>query len=308
MKDKISVIIATYNRRNYLDEAIESVLSQTYDNYEIIIINDCSKDDTVEFINKKYKDNKKVMLYTNKKNMGISYNHKLGLEYAIGEYVIFLDDDDKFIKDDYFAKAIELFHKHNDIAFVSSAHVVYNTSDNSKTEKEFSYQEVVDNKEFFLHFAAPNYPKPIISSTIIKKEAFNYEGNQKIEMLNDVAIFLYALLYGKMGFINETAGQYLVHGENISFHCSADFIVLNLEEKYRVYKIAQNKFSFTKEELKKWLCEQSDITIIYFINGSKPSKKDFVKVAKWARKRLGWKKYFQYKKIYKDSKNQARII
>jgi glycosyltransferase involved in cell wall biosynthesis len=94
---KITVILPTYNgatRGNgkYLREAIESVLGQTYKNFELIIINDCSTDNTEDII-KEYNDERIIYLKHNE-NKGPSAARNTGLMKAVGEYIAFLDDDD----------------------------------------------------------------------------------------------------------------------------------------------------------------------------------------------------------------------
>lgn len=92
---KFSVIIVAYNIEKYIEEAIKSVLNQSYDDYEIIIIDDCSEDNTQEVINK-YSSNEKVRIYKTKKNTGTAGGPRnLGIKYAQGEYILFLDGDDK---------------------------------------------------------------------------------------------------------------------------------------------------------------------------------------------------------------------
>ena len=108
-QQKISVIITTYNRATLLEEAIKSVLMQTYDNVEIIVIDDCSSDNTKEIVEKFKSD--KIIYYKNEKNKGCGINRKEGLaKYATGEYIIFLDDDDKFIDEKYFEKDGKRYH------------------------------------------------------------------------------------------------------------------------------------------------------------------------------------------------------
>ncbi len=93
--DLVSVILPTYNRCNLLKRAIESVLSQTYKNLELIIINDASTDKTEEVVNN-YNDNR-VKYFKNKENKGLSFNRNLGIKKSRAKYVAFLDDDDEWL-------------------------------------------------------------------------------------------------------------------------------------------------------------------------------------------------------------------
>lgn len=91
MKPLVSVIIPAYNAEKTIKKCLDSVLNQTLKNIEIIVINDCSKDNTLKIL-KKYKD--KIKLIDNKKNLGPAGSRNKGLDIATGEYIGFVDSDD----------------------------------------------------------------------------------------------------------------------------------------------------------------------------------------------------------------------
>lgn len=92
--DLISVIIPVYNNENYFERCIKSVIEQTYNNIEIIIINDYSIDN-VESIILKYKElDKRIKYYKNTKNEGVGYTRNFGISKFTGKYIYFLDSDD----------------------------------------------------------------------------------------------------------------------------------------------------------------------------------------------------------------------
>ena len=91
-KGKVSVIIATYNRCEYIAKAIECILSQTWKNLELIIIDDGS-DDRTEDIVRSFCD-ERIVYVKNENNKGISYSRNKGVETASGRYIVFQDDDD----------------------------------------------------------------------------------------------------------------------------------------------------------------------------------------------------------------------
>ena len=92
---RVSVIIPTYNRAGYLCESIESVLTQTYTDYEIIVVDDGSTDDTEEVLQLWIADG--TIHYVWQENRGESAARNHGIELAIGEYIAFLDSDDLFM-------------------------------------------------------------------------------------------------------------------------------------------------------------------------------------------------------------------
>lgn len=90
----VSVIIPVYNSAAFISKTVESVLQQTYSNYQIVIVNDGSTDNTVDVIAKKFGNNLNIKVITTP-NGGVSKARNIGIEYAEGEYLCFLDSDDK---------------------------------------------------------------------------------------------------------------------------------------------------------------------------------------------------------------------
>ncbi len=90
---KVSVIMPVYNKERYLDSSIKSILSQTYLNLELIIIEDCSTDDSKELL-KKWENNSKIKIIYNEKNSGCYYSRNEGIKIASGDYIAFQDADD----------------------------------------------------------------------------------------------------------------------------------------------------------------------------------------------------------------------
>ncbi|MEM2182494.1 MAG: glycosyltransferase family 2 protein [Thermoproteota archaeon] len=95
---KVSVIIPAYNSEKWIERAIKSVMDQRYQNYELIIVDDCSIDNTYKII-QKYANDPKVKICRLSVNSGVSVARNAGLELCDGDIVIFLDSDDEFIPD-----------------------------------------------------------------------------------------------------------------------------------------------------------------------------------------------------------------
>lgn len=115
----VSVIIPTYNRVKYLEEAITSVFNQTYKNFEILVIDDGSSNNYAESICNKY-DN---CFYLFKKNGGLSSARNFGVKKAKGEYIAFLDDDD-FWRKDKLEKQVGILESNYEVDCVHSSAAV----------------------------------------------------------------------------------------------------------------------------------------------------------------------------------------
>ena len=104
----LTIIIPAYNAAKYIAGAIKSVLAQDYNNFELIIINDGSKDNTEEII-KNIKDGR--IRYISQKNRGLAATHNIGIMKSQGEFIIKLDCDD-MMTPDFISKHIRQFTEH----------------------------------------------------------------------------------------------------------------------------------------------------------------------------------------------------
>lgn len=117
----VSIIMAAYNAEKTIEQAINSVLNQTYTNFELLVVNDCSKDRTVELVKSIAATDGRVRLISNVKNSGVSYTRKHGLEEATGSWIAILDSDDAWAPEKL-EKQIELQNRTNaDLLFTGSA-------------------------------------------------------------------------------------------------------------------------------------------------------------------------------------------
>ena len=107
---KISVIVPVYNTGKYLKRCLESIIDQNFEEMEIIIVNDCSTDNSLEIINYYMKQDNRIILINKEKNEGISVVRNSAIKIAKGKYIFQIDSDD-WVEQNYFRdmydKAIE---------------------------------------------------------------------------------------------------------------------------------------------------------------------------------------------------------
>ena len=123
MNKKISVIVAVYNTEKYLKRCLESLIHQSYQNLEIIVVEDGSKDDSKPVL-ENYKNNPKIKIIYNKKNSGLSYSRNRGLENATGDYIGYLDSDD-YVDADYYEKLMQSINENKSDIAICDMKVVY---------------------------------------------------------------------------------------------------------------------------------------------------------------------------------------
>lgn len=118
--EKVSVLIPTYNSQKYIKRCLDSVLNQSYKNIEIVIVDDGSKDNTVEIINEYISKYDNIKLICKEKNEGLFLSRKTAIENCSGDVIAFLDSDD-FIEQNYYEVVVSNLKSNNsDICIVDA--------------------------------------------------------------------------------------------------------------------------------------------------------------------------------------------
>lgn len=99
VKDRVSVITPIYNAEKYVKKTLSSIFAQTYKNIEIVLVDDCSKDDSAQIIAHIKEQHPEIVYFRQPKNMGAGAARNKALELATGQYVAFLDSDDLWLPD-----------------------------------------------------------------------------------------------------------------------------------------------------------------------------------------------------------------
>ena len=182
---KFSIIMPVYNVEKYVEKAIRSVMNQTYKNFELIVVNDGTKDNSMDIIKKLQKEDKRIKIF-NKENGGLSSARNFGLKYATGEYVCFIDSDDYVYANYLEVLYNEILNKESDlIIFGYNVDVV---DSNEIILKEFdileNYQEFnKKNKLYFENVSMIGYAwNKCFKRSIIEENNLTYEeGTSYIE-------------------------------------------------------------------------------------------------------------------------------
>ena len=132
-EDLVTIIVPVYNREKYIKETLQSILNQTYTNYEVIFVDDASTDASTSILEEYTKNNAKFTLIKLRRNMGVSFARNIGIRKASGRYIAFLDSDDLWLP--HRLEEQIKFAKGNNYAFTYSA-FKYITDDGSKISKK----------------------------------------------------------------------------------------------------------------------------------------------------------------------------
>lgn len=166
---KVSVIMGVYNTpKNYINKAIDSILNQSFQDFEFIICNDSCTDDTFDNIQTKYKDNRIVWIQ-NDKNRGLAYTLNHCLNVANGEYIARMDSDDDSLPK-RLEKQVKFLDENIDFDVVNCN---INVFDDNGIYGERTYHELITKKDFV-------FSNPIVHPAVmVRKKAYDMVGNYR---------------------------------------------------------------------------------------------------------------------------------
>ena len=237
----ISIIVPCYNIENKISKCLDSVLSQSYTNFEVICINDASTDNTLDILNKFQKEDDRIRVIDLKKNGGLANGRRIGIIEALGDYIAFIDGDD-WIRRDYIQKLYEIqsiskcdvviCESHKQVfKHISVKRNLVNTSLRGKLIEGEMLNDISIN--FFGHslFPLSTWGK------LYKRKLFNIEKIPKIDVFfqEDILLNLYIYKYiNSIKFIDYPGYYYRVGGGSSS--ASRRY----LDDMKSVYKIKKS--------------------------------------------------------------------
>ena len=281
MNKKISIILPVYNSGKTLDRCICSILIQSYKNFELIIINDSSKDNSGQIINKYLRKDNRIILINNNENKGVSKSRNLGIEKATGELITFIDSDD-YYENDALKKMCDMITENNVDAVRFSfnrieennkSSIIYNTKyANTILKKE----DIVLFESDLINNRLQAYLWLLITKTDIAKKI---KFDENLGMMEDT-LWYYNFIknISNIYFSNEILYNYCI-STNSASNSAKNAIrniknMLYMQEKY--YELFNNQEQKLKEAYTSLLCVI--IENIFKIENSRISnetKKDF---------------------------------
>jgi glycosyltransferase involved in cell wall biosynthesis len=256
---KVSVCIPTYNRANFLIYSVNSVLQQTYSDFELIICDDGSPDNTSEVVSQ-WNDSR-IRYIKHPKNIGRSKNMRSGFEAATGEYFIKFDDDDG-LTPEFLEKTVAILEAESAVDFVCTNHWIIDRN-NNKIESATQENSAKWGKDKLKQGVIPNlmwqtfqYQSLQVGSTLFRRaclEEVNYM-RPEADGCEDFDLLVRLSIAQKQGyFLPEFLMEYRFHGGQTSLGQNLHFLESKLFcldsyrfpdeqlERQRLIKIAQTK-------------------------------------------------------------------
>lgn len=211
----VSIIIPNYNRANLIGETLESILKQTYTNWECIIVDDGSTDDSITIIEEYLERDNRFILFTRPTNFpkGANACRNIGMRKSIGDYIIFFDSDDLMMENHVESKLNFMLNGDLDYAVFKSKN--FNQPDDVSEYLDYSYYQKYDfTADNYLENKLRFYTNDLIIKNVLAKQCeFFYKYRADIE---NVIMTQLVLLSNKNGFKNEEVTLKRYHINNLT--------------------------------------------------------------------------------------------
>lgn len=209
-KPLVSVVMPVYNAEHYVASAVESILNQTFRNFECIIIDDCSSDDTVNILQSFKKKDNRIVLIRNKKNLGVTKSLNIGLKLAKGKYIIRMDADD-WSYPERFELQIKLMQDNPDVVVSGSYIEICDSKLRIKYVRKYNLYDTGIRKHLF-RYSPFAHPATIWQAKILKKERYN----EVISVSQDYELYFRVGKIGKFMNLNKPLLKLRMHGRSVS--------------------------------------------------------------------------------------------
>lgn len=223
---KISVVMPVYNGEKFLREAIDSILNQTFSDFEFIIINDCSTDETEQII-KSY-DDKRIVYVKNDNNMGVAASLNRGFDLAKGEYIARMDADDISLPQRFKAQT-EFMDNNPDIAVCGCETELFGDTDKKDTYTVFGRENMKIN---LLFSSCLCHPAVMLRRSVIEKEHYRYDNY--FDKLEDYELWTRIILKYDFDNIHGVYFRYRIHGKQVTQNYSEEHRIKSKEIRKRL--------------------------------------------------------------------------
>jgi len=224
MKEKplISIALATYNGEKYLQEFLNSIISQTYDNIEVIACDDQSTDKTVEIL-REYSKEMKLNYFVNQKRLGVNKNFEKAINLCTGDFIALADQDDIWVKDKLEILYEEIIKDDNILCVLSDAFII-NENGELISNSFIKYIGVNSNTDFKSFLFGSRF---LGCTFMIRRNLVNYA----LPFPNDICchdwwLNIIASKKGTVKFVDKPLIYYRIHGANTTGALKASFLNL----------------------------------------------------------------------------------
>ena len=289
----VSILIPCYNSPNYIVNAVESALAQTYKNIEVIVSDDSTNDCTKNLLNT-FLDDSRFHYNKNDFNIGRVANYrKLLFEYAKGDWVIMLDGDDYYTDINYIRDAINLINQNQTLVLVGAGILINNEIENNSYSYNLGNENIIfDGKEVFTKYLKiPNHQTCLYKRNL----AIDLDFYRDPSIGSDSESLYRLCLRGNVGYIARDVAVWRVHEENATYKRDLN---KQLKESLFVKNIYNDALQYlTQTQLNSWYLMMNNYLGNHMLSIAL-KQKDFI----FFKILLRFRKYFKFSEILNNFK------
>jgi len=218
---KVSVIMPAYNSEKYIGTAIESILNQTYKDFEFIIVNDCSTDNTLQTIQSYSKKDRRIKVIDSKVNLKVGKAGNKALQEAKGDYIVRLDSDD-WSYPERIEKQVKYMDEHPDIVLSSGNMEICDEKLNVKNRSNLPTQPEEIMRVLL------QYNPTVHSAMIYKRKEALELGGYSLDAAEDYMLVIDMSSKGKLGNLDDILVKYRVSNNSVSSQKAKDMHIATL--------------------------------------------------------------------------------
>lgn len=207
----VSIIMPAYNAEKFIKYAIESIMIQSYQNWELICINDSSIDSTAKILSYYQKLDNRIKVYKNKTRKGVGFSLNIGLEKARGKFIARMDADD-ISSPERISKQVEFLTENKRVVACGGQIAMINENNEIFACKYFPTDSQTLYK-MIMKLIPLQHPSIMVHSKTIK----NYRYDVRLRVAEDVDMLFYLLSKGKINNLKDIIYQYRKHNESNSY-------------------------------------------------------------------------------------------
>lgn len=208
----VSVVMTAYNAGKYVGQAVESIQAQTYPNWELIVVDDGSTDNTLAIVNKIAKNDNRIKVISYAKNRGASYASNLGLAKARGIYIARMDADD-IAMNDRFEKQVDFLLFNPKVIAVGGQCELIDSKGKNIGEKSFPLTHAQIYSALY-QYNPVQHPTIMVNTKLLGKHKLIYHSD--VVLAHDLELLFYLSQYGELANLPETILKYRIHNDSLS--------------------------------------------------------------------------------------------
>ncbi len=242
----VSVIMPVYNGEKYIRKALESILNQTFQDFELIIIDDCGNDSSMIIVNE-YKDSR-IRVFHNNVNKGIAFSRNRAIQESKGKYIAIMDDDD-ISHQDRLLYQVDFMEKNSFVDVAGGQSSIIDEEDNVIAPPELMQESTKMNKVMFLFYNSFHNSETIIRKKIVDEYKIRYSDNML--GMEDFKFWIECSLHGRISNVNKEILKYRVTKDNETSRVRRiqEDARKNLFNKLRQYSLLSNGYHLERKEL-----------------------------------------------------------